>query len=156
MLNLKIIVVGKFKEKYWLEAEAEYRKRLAPYAKILVVELPDLPFKNEADRDRIRLAEADNIRNAIPKNAFVIALTETGKKFDSIKFASWLNNLSQSGQQLVLVIGGPLGLNRDFLKNVNATLSLSDLTFPHQLTRVILFEQIYRAATINSEKQYHY
>lgn len=156
MMNIKVIVVGKFKEKYWAEAEAEYKKRLTPYAKISLVELPDLAFKNEADRDRIRLAESAKIKNAIPENAFIIALTETGKKFDSVTFASWLDTLSVSGQQLVFIIGGPLGLDRDFLKTVNATLSLSDLTFPHQLARVVLFEQLYRAAAINSGKQYHY
>lgn len=156
MLNIKIIVVGKFKEKYWSEAEAEYKKRLTPYAKISLVELPDLAFKNEADRLRVRKAEADKIKNAIPENAFVIALTEDGKKYNSIKFASWLDKLNQSGQQIVFVIGGPLGLDRDFLKNVNATLSLSDLTVPHQLARVVLFEQLYRTVTINSGKQYHY
>ena len=156
MFNFTLIVVGKFKEKYWAEAETEYRKRLAPYAKLSVIELPDLAFKNEAVRERIRLAEAEKIKNAIPKNAFIIALTETGQEFDSIKFAGWLETLSQSGQPIAFVIGGPLGLDRNFLKTVNTTLSLSVLTFPHQLARVILLEQIYRAATINAGKQYHY
>ena len=156
MFNIHLIVVGKFKEKYWTEAEAEYRKRLMPYAKISVIELADLAFKNQADQERIRAAEAAKISAAIPKNAFVIALTETGQEFDSIKFASWLETLSQSGQPIAFVIGGPLGLDRDFLKNVNATLSLSALTFPHQLARVVLFEQLYRAATISLGKQYHY
>ncbi|MBP7992252.1 MAG: 23S rRNA (pseudouridine(1915)-N(3))-methyltransferase RlmH [Candidatus Magasanikbacteria bacterium] len=155
-MNIKVVVVGKFKEKYWLEAETEYKKRLTPYAKISVLELPDTAFKNEGDRERIRTLESEKIKNAIPENAFIIALTETGKKFDSIVLAKWLDDVSQSGQQLVFVIGGPLGLDRTFLKSVPATLSLSDLTFPHQLARVVLIEQLYRAATINSGKQYHY
>ncbi len=156
MLNIKIIVVGKFKEKYWAEAEAEYKKRLTPYAKISLVELSDLAFKNEADRNRIRLAEAEKIKSSIPDNAYVIALTEEGKKFDSEQFAKWMEKLNETGQPIVLIIGGPMGLDRDFLKSVNTTLSLSDLTFPHQLARVVLFEQLYRAAMINSKKQYHY
>lgn len=156
MLNITVIVVGKFKEKYWSGAETEYRKRLTPYAKITIIELADLAFKTQADQGRIRAAEAVKISAAIPKNAFVIALTETAQELDSIKFANWLETLSQSGQSITFVIGGPLGLDRDFLKTVTATLSLSTLTFPHQLARVILFEQLYRAATIIAKKQYHY
>ena len=155
-MNIKVIVVGKFKEKYWAEAEAEYKKRLTPYAKISLIELPDLPFKTEADRDRIRLAEAEKIKSSIPDNAYVIALTEEGKKFNSEQFSKWMEKLNETGQPIVLIIGGPMGLDRDFLKSVNATISLSDLTFPHQLARVVLFEQLYRAAMINSKKQYHY
>lgn len=156
MLNIQVIVVGKFKEKYWALAEAEYLKRLRPYAKIKVMEVPDLAFKNQAETEAIRAAEADKIMAVIPSGAQVIALTEGGKNFDSIELAKWLEKLSESGQTLVFVIGGPLGLDRAFLKKSTATLSLSSLTFPHQLARVVLFEQLYRAATIIVGKQYHY
>lgn len=156
MLNIHLIVVGKFKEKYWAEAEQEYVKRLSPYAKITITELPDLAFKNEHDRERIRVTEAEKIIKSLPKNAQVIALTETGKQFDSLSFAHRLEQLSQAGQPIVFVIGGPLGLDRKFLQTVSGTLSLSPLTFPHQLARVVLSEQLYRAATIIAEKQYHY
>lgn len=156
MLNIKLIVVGKFKEKYWSEAEAEYRKRLTPYAKISLVELNEIPFKSEVDRERIRAEEAIKIKNVIPENAFIIALTETGTEFTSPEFATWLTKRSEQGQVLVFIIGGPLGLDRELLQQAHATVSLSALTFPHQMARVIVMEQLYRAAMIATGKQYHY
>lgn len=156
MLNLHIITTGKLKESYWAAAEAEYLKRLKPYAKITWHELPEVAFRDVTDREKIKAQEAQKIVKILPVGATVIALHETGREFTSIKFAEFLQANSTRGETLVFVIGGPLGLHESILTRANFQISLSAFTFPHQMVRPILLEQIYRAVTILQGKQYHY
>ncbi len=156
MFKIKLIVLGKFKEKYWQEAENEYLKRLNPYAKIEITEIPEEPFRESDDRDMIKKKEAEKILKHLPDNCISIALHENAKSYTSKDFANFLDQKSSHGEELVFIIGGPLGLDQSVLNKTQFQTSLSDLTFPHQMVRVILFEQIYRAATIINGKRYHY
>lgn len=156
MLNIKIVVVGKFKESYWKDAEAEYLKRLKPYAKIEIVELKEEAFRDNDDRNKVKATEADKIKKHLDTDAFVIAMHEAGKKYDSVSFSKFLSENSTRGEKLTFVFGGPLGLDQSIHNLAQTQLSLSQLTFPHQMVRVILLEQIYRAITIQKEKTYHY
>lgn len=156
MLNISIIVLGKLKETYWKDAEAEYLKRLSPYAKVTIKELPEEAFRDTDDREKIKLVEAEKIKKHIPEGCVLIALHEKGKECDSPLFARFMEKNSEQGQQLVFVIGGPLGLHPSILDMAKFQLSLSQMTFPHQMVRTILLEQIYRGVTIMKGKQYHY
>lgn len=156
MMNIKIIALGKLKESYWREAEAEYLKRLRPYAKIELVEIPEIPFRLEHDRERVTKQEAKTVLKKLAPDDIVIALDEHGKEFSSLQFAEFLRIKSTHGERLVFIIGGSLGLHESVRKRAVHTISLSQLTFPHQMARVILLEQLYRAGTIQSGKQYHY
>ena len=156
MLNIKIIALGKIKESYWKEAESEYQKRLKPYAKIELVEIPEEPFRDSDDREKIKLKEADKIQKNLREGGLIVALHEAGKQFSSHQFASFLEEHSTRGETITLIIGGPLGLHQSILQLAEVQLSLSQLTFPHQMVRTILLEQIYRAVTIQKGKQYHY
>ncbi len=155
MYKITIIAVGKIKDAYWQEAEAEYLKRLRPYAKINVIELKELPFSSEHERAAIQEKEAELITKHIPEHARVIVLSEDGKEYDSVHFAHELQALAERGDHVVIIIGGPLGVHPS-LKKQDLTISLSKLTFPHQMVRPLLAEQLYRAMTIITGKQYHY
>lgn len=156
MFNIHIIAVGKFKEKYWGEACAEYLKRLKPYAKITLTELTEEPFRGQADYVRSKQKEAEKILKLLRVGEIVVALHETGKEYTSIELAHFLATNSERGQSLIMIIGGPLGLDTSILQRANFQLSLSRLTLTHQMIRPLLLEQIYRAATIIQGKQYHY
>ena len=159
MLHLNLIVLGKLKETYWQEAEAEYLKRLQNWAKINIYELREESFSEKDKPEQIKQKEVEKIITTLHKikDGFVIVLDEHGKSFSSIKFADQLNQLSnQQINQLTFVLGGPLGLDESILKIANLKLSLSSMTFTHQMARVFLWEQIYRAMTINNSRNYHY
>lgn len=156
MLNLTIITVGKITTKYWIEAENTYLTRLKPYARVNILEISEEKFSNEAERAIIQKKEAAKILAKVPKDATLITLHEAGKSFTSPELAKWLEDHSTRGEHLVFVIGGPLGLHADVLNAATLKLSLSPLTFPHQLARVVLDEQLYRAAMILAGKSYHY
>lgn len=155
-MNIKIIVLGKFKETHWKEAEAEYLKRLKPYAKIEIIELKEESFRDGDDHMSIKHKEAERVLKQLDKGTTVIALSEDGATYDSPAFAAFLEKQTVHGEHLTFVIGGPLGLHDSIKKAAHHTLSLSSLTFPHQMVRVILAEQLYRAVTIQKGKQYHY
>lgn len=155
MLNIHIICLGKLKETYWLNAETEYLKRLKPYAKITMTELPEEAFSEKSDRDQIKCIEAEKIKKHLKSDDIIFALHEAGKEYTSPAFAEMIEKKSEQGQRLVFVIGGPLGLHSSLLETAT-TLSLSKLTFPHQMVRTILLEQLYRSVTIQKGKQYHY
>lgn len=134
-----------------------YKKRLNPYAKIEEIWVKEVPFRSANDATRVRSEESDAFRARLPKDTFVVALTEEGKTFDSLAFAKTLERWAEGGARPVaFLIGGPLGLDRALLKEADAQLSLSPLTFPHNVARALLFEQLYRAGTILSGKTYHY
>jgi len=157
MLTLHLITLGKLKETYWQEAEAEYLKRLGPYAKITIHELREESFSEKDQPEIIKKKEAEKIMDRISKIKAdqVVILDEHGKNFSSIEFSQTLQKLSANGS-ILFIIGGPLGLDESILKIANLKLSLSSFTFTHQMARVILLEQIYRGVMISQNRKYHY
>lgn len=159
MLNIKIIAIGKIKEKFFQEAIKEYIKRLNRFCKLEIIELieekiPDNASKKE--EENIKNMECERILSKIKDKDFVICLSPSGKKLSSENFASFINKESINGiNSFVFVIGGSLGISDNALKKANLILSFSDMTFPHQLFRIILLEQIYRSFKINSNETYH-
>jgi len=156
MFKITIITLGKIKDSWWKEAENEYRKRLSSLSKIQYIELREEPFHDNDPHEIIKKKEAEKLLKKIPENAFLIALHEQGKEMNSKTFANFLEKQSEKGQEIVFIIGGPLGLHKTILDIVHLQISLSQLTFPHQMVRPILIEQIYRASTILQNKNYHY
>ena len=154
MLDITIVAIGKMKEKNIAAALAEYQKRLAPYAKLNLVELKPEPF-SEASRAKARITESNRISEALAKynGAGVWLLAEAGKEHDSFGFAEFLEHESRP---LVFAVGGALGWSEAILKKYRNHLSLSRLTLPHELARLVFFEQLYRATTIIANKTYHY
>lgn len=152
MLDITLLAVGKIKDKNLLALAQEYEKRLKPFARLKIVELPATPF-SPALKDKAKELEGEKIEKFLEKKSAAICylLSENGETFDSLTFASWL----QKKTPLILVVAGALGFS-PVLADKYPKLSLSALTFPHELARVILLEQIYRAATILQHKNYHY
>ena len=151
-MRIKVIGVGKLKERYLRDAVAEYTKRLSSYGKISIDEVSD-----ERDEDPTALKkESDSILRKIKDGEYVIALAINGKSFDSEEFSKMIGNLGVHGvSDIVFVIGGSNGLHDEVLERADILLSFSKMTFPHQLMRVILLEQIYRAFKINRGEKYH-
>ena len=155
MLKVKIITLGKFKEKAFLELEKEYLKRLSPFAKVKMVELPEEPYRSHDDAEKIKQKEAAAIVKQLPQDALVILLEEKGTLRNSKDFANFLERVGGFGRELVFVIGSGLGLSASLKEHANYSISLSPLTFPHNFARVLLEEQVYRACTIMNQKEYH-
>lgn len=148
---IKIIAVGTIKEDYYTAAVKEYAKRLSPYTKLDIIQVPD-----EKCDEKTKKKEAASILKQIKDTDYVITLEIKGKKFSSEQFAKKLEELFIDGHpDLCFVIGGSLGLDESVLKRSDLALSFSDMTFPHQLMRVILLEQIYRAFKIMRNEPYH-
>ncbi|MFA6424120.1 MAG: 23S rRNA (pseudouridine(1915)-N(3))-methyltransferase RlmH [Candidatus Magasanikbacteria bacterium] len=159
MLHLKLICLGKLKESFWREAEEEYLKRLQAFAKVEILELKEESFDEKTSSDIIKTKEAEKIKNALEKTkgAYVIVLDEHGKQFSSVDFSKKLSGLSNEGiSEIIFIIGGPRGLDQSILQLANLKLSFSAFTFTHQMMRVFLWEQIYRAFMISGGRQYHY
>lgn len=155
MLNIIILSIGKIKEKYFQEAFDEYLKRLKPYAKIEIQELKSEPFRGDSDKEKSKKIEGERILNFLDKRADseVIILDERGKKFSSVKFSGYLFGFNR---QIIFVVGGTLGFSDDVSRKYKNKVSLSDMTFPHEMAKVMLIEQIYRASAIAKGKNYHY
>lgn len=158
-MNITILAVGKIKESFYREALSEYQKRLGRYCSLEIVEVADEPAPEKASpaqEELIKEREAQRILKRLPDNSFVITLEITGKKYDSEGFANKLEDLALAGNsRLVFVIGGSLGLHSSVSARADFKISFSDMTFPHQLMRVILTEQIYRAFRIINGEPYH-
>ncbi|MBQ7841741.1 MAG: 23S rRNA (pseudouridine(1915)-N(3))-methyltransferase RlmH [Lachnospiraceae bacterium] len=158
-MKITILAVGKVKEKFYRDAIAEYSKRLSRYCKLEIVEVNDEKTEenlSETQGQLIKQKEASRILKSIREDAYCIALAIEGKKMDSIAFSKKLQNLAVSGKsEICLVIGGSLGLHESVLRRADELLSFSDMTFPHQLMRVILLEQVYRAYRIAQNEPYH-
>jgi len=158
-MRIDIIAVGKVKESFYRDAISEFSKRLSKYVKLQCVEVADEKTPegiSDILEDQIKSKEAERILKHIKEDAFVITLEIAGKKLDSISFANKLEELAISGKSHIqFVIGGSLGLHKSVLSKSNFPLSFSDMTFPHQLMRVILLEQIYRSYRIISGEPYH-
>ena len=158
-MKITAIAVGKIKEKFYTDAIAEYSKRLSRYCRLEVIQVADEKTPDgasEAQERQIKEKEGSRILAQIKDGAYVIALAVQGTMLSSEQLASKLNKLGVDGQsQIVLIIGGSLGLSDEVLKRADYHLSFSPMTFPHQLMRVILLEQIYRSYRIISGEPYH-
>ncbi|RLJ91477.1 23S rRNA (pseudouridine(1915)-N(3))-methyltransferase RlmH [Planococcus citreus] len=158
-MNISIVTVGKLKEKYLKAGIAEYAKRLGAYAKIAEVEVADekAPEQlSEADMEIVKKKEGERILAKIPQDAYVIALAIDGKMKTSEQLAKDMESLMTYGRsKVVFVIGGSLGLHDEVLKRADEKLSFSKMTFPHQLMKLILLEQVYRAFRIMKGEPYH-
>ncbi len=158
-MNISIVTVGKLKEKYLKQGIDEYLKRLTSYAKVEVIEVADekAPEElSELEMEQVKQKEGERILAKISSDAHVIALAINGKMQSSEELADSLDKLATYGKsKMAFVIGGSLGLSDEVLKRANEQLSFSKMTFPHQLMRLILVEQIYRAFRINRGEPYH-
>lgn len=158
-MNITLITVGKIKEKYWNDAIAEYSKRLSRYCKLNIVEVADEKTPDNAPaavEEQIKKKEADRILKNVDEHAFVCALAIDGKKYSSESFSEFINSKGIGGiSHIQFIIGGSLGLHESVLNRADGKISFSDMTFPHQMMRVILLEQIYRGYRIISGEPYH-
>ena len=158
-MKITILCVGKIKEKYFTGAIDEYAKRLSRYCKLEIVEVADEKTPDNASEvveNAIRAKEAERILKHVKDDAFVITLEIQGKQLTSEELADKIEKLGIQGtSHIILIIGGSIGLGEDVLKRSNYALSFSKMTFPHQLMRVILLEQIYRSYRIINGEPYH-
>ena len=158
-MNINVICIGKLKEKYWTDAVAEYSKRLSRFCKLNIIELKESPLRanpSAADEEAVMAAEGKEILGKIGSGDYVITLEIKGKGLSSEQLADRLADLALQGKSTIdFVIGGSLGLSPEVSKRANYKLSFSAMTFPHQMMRVILLEQIYRAFKINNNETYH-
>lgn len=158
-MNISIITVGKLKEKYLKLGIAEYTKRLSAYAKVQEIEVSDEKAPenlSEADMILVKQKEGERILAKLSPDTHVITLAINAKQRTSEEFARELDQLATYGKsKIAFVIGGSLGLSEDVMKRSNDTISFSKMTFPHQLMKLVLCEQIYRAYRINRNEPYH-
>lgn len=159
MLKISLISVGKIKEKYIKLGIDEFTKRLSKYCKLEIIEIPDEKAPESMSQREIELVmdkEADGILSKIKDNTYIISLAINGKKLSSEDLADKISHLTLDGNShICFIIGGSLGLSEKILKKSNFKLSFSDMTFPHQLMRLILLEQLYRSFRINNGEPYH-
>lgn len=158
-MKITCVVVGKIKETYYTDAVKEYAKRLSRYCKLEIVELPDEKTPDGAsvaEEMAILEREGERILKALREDAYVIALAIEGKGLDSVEFSGKIEQLGIRGvSHITFVIGGSLGLASSVMSRADEALSFSRMTFPHQLMRVILLEQIYRSFRIMKGEPYH-
>ena len=155
-MKIKIIALGKIKEKYLKDGIEEYLKRLRPYTTLEIIELMPIEIKDENLTEKVLETEAEKILSNIKPSSFVITLEIGGKQFDSVDFAHEMEQIINSGiSEIVFVIGSSCGLSKKISDIANLKLSLSKMTFIHQFTRLILLEQIYRAFKIMKNETYH-
>jgi 23S rRNA (pseudouridine1915-N3)-methyltransferase len=160
MFHITILAVGRLKERYLSEATAEYLKRLSAYARVNVVEVEEESFAenlSEQGMDKVKQKEGQRILSRLRPGAYAIVLDPCGKTKTSVEMAEMLNKLALDGRgELAFIIGGSLGLSRAVLDRADLKLSFSKFTFPHQLMRVILLEQVYRWFKISRGEPYHH
>ena len=155
-MNIKIIAVGKIKEQYLKEAVKEYEKRLTPFCSFSVIEIPAEQINDESLSEKYKEIEAEKILNAVKQNSFIITLEIKGKMYSSEDFASKIQEIANEGiNDICFIIGGANGLHSSVSDISNLKLSFSAMTFTHQMVRLLLIEQIYRAFKINAKEPYH-
>lgn len=155
-MKIKVIALGKIKEKYLKSGIDEFLKRLTPYASVSVVELNPIEIKDENLKDKILLDEGEKILSNIKPLDFVITLEIEGLQFSSEDFAQKIKDLTNNGtQEIVFVIGSSCGIGKNVSTRANLKMSMSKMTFLHEFARLILIEQIYRAFKINKGEKYH-
>ena len=158
MIKITLITLGKLKEKYLRDAQDEYAKRLSRYCKLDVVELTPINLSekpSQSEIDSALLKEAEMIEKRIPDGSVVTALCVEGKANTSEQFAEFIDKNTNSGKNMCFIIGSSYGLSNQIKQRADVKLSLSEMTFPHQLFRVMLLEQIYRGFKINEGSTYH-
>lgn len=159
MMNITVIALGKLKEKYLTDAISEYSKRISAYGKLQIIELNPVRLSDNPSQTEIENAlskEAEEIKKKIPNNSYVFSLCIEGKEKSSESFAKAINDAAINGKSnIVFIIGSSFGLSPEIKKLSDFKLSFSPMTFPHQLMRVMLLEQIYRAFQINNNGKYH-
>ena len=149
---IKIICVGKLKENYLREAEEEYKKRISKYTKIEIIELTD---EGITDVNKTLDIEGEKIKKYISPKDYIITLEIEGEELTSLKFAEKIDKTFINNSNITFIIGGSYGLSKKVKELANYKLSFSKLTFPHQLFRIMLLEQIYRTFKINNNEEYH-
>ena len=158
-MNITILAVGKLKERYWTDAVKEYSKRLGGYCTLNIIELKESLLRNNpsaADEEAVKNREGEEILARIKKSDFVITLEINGKSLSSTELAEKIEALGINGKSsIIFVIGGSLGLSKEVSLRADFRLSFSAMTFPHQMMRVILLEQIYRSFKIIKNEAYH-
>lgn len=160
MVSINIICVGKLKEQYLKEAVGEYSKRLSKYCNLNIIEIQDekLPDKiSEKNIEEIKDKEGNKILSNIKKDSYTIALDLNGKQYKSEEFSEKIENIKTNGYGTInFIIGGTLGISEKVLKMSNELVCFSKMTFPHQLIRVFLLEQLFRAFKISNNETYHW
>ncbi len=158
-MNISVISVGSLKERFWKDAVSEYAKRLSGYCSLELVEVKDEKTpdgSSEAADERIREKEGKRILGKLKDRSYAVVLDIRGKKYDSVAFSKAHESWETLGRgDITFIIGGSLGLSREVLDRADTKVSFSDMTFPHQLMRVILLEQIYRSYRIRNREPYH-
>ncbi|MDO5490959.1 MAG: 23S rRNA (pseudouridine(1915)-N(3))-methyltransferase RlmH [Bacillota bacterium] len=158
-MNIRIIAIGKLKKKYWQDAVKEYAKRLSAYCRLEIIELKESPLRanpSAAEEEAVRQEEGREILRRIRREEYVITLEITGKTMSSTRLAGKIEDLGLEGKaDVAFVIGGSLGLSEEVSWRADLKLSFSAMTFPHQMMRVILLEQIYRSFKIIRGETYH-
>lgn len=155
---IRVIAVGKLKEKYWQDACNEYLKRLTKYSKTVVEEILEEKIPNESTSyiEIAKKAEGERILKKINSNDYVILLEISGQQINSVQLANLLDEIAVKGHSTInLVIGGSYGVSEEVKQRANYKLSFSKLTFPHQMARIMVLEQIYRGFKINNNEKYH-
>jgi 23S rRNA (pseudouridine1915-N3)-methyltransferase len=157
---LKIIAVGRLRERYWQDGTADYIRRLRPYCRLEIIEISEARIPENASPAEEKSAMAEEAEAILSRlknpRGSVVALDREGRSLDSLELADWLEEQILDGRgEITWIIGGPLGLDQSILDRVNLILSFSKLTFPHQMMRLILLEQIYRSFRIIRHEPYH-
>lgn len=158
MLHIDIICIGKIKEQYLKDAILEYSKRLSKYCLLNIVELLDEQVPNHlSDKltQSIKQVECNRIASHIKKDSYVICLDLNGKQYSSEEFSQKIENISLNNSTITFIIGGTLGMSKELLSQANELVCFSKMTFPHQLIRVFLLEQLFRAFKISNGETYH-
>ena len=160
MLSINIICVGKIKENYLKDAISEYSKRLSKYCNLNIIELPDEKLPNQLSQkniDEVKNIEGNKILAHIKKDSYTICLDLKGKQFSSEEFSAKIDSIALNfNSSINFIIGGSLGLSKDVLEKANEKICFSKMTFPHQLIRVFLLEQLFRAFKISNNETYHW
>ncbi len=157
MFHLTFVTIGKMKKGPHADLVSEYLKRLQTYAKVHRQEIQEMRFHSPSDRAKVLDQEMALVKDSIRDDAVLVVLDAAGKEFDSAHFASKLNDLSeQHTRPIVFLVGGPLGLHEELKAEAVLTLSLSQMTYPHEMALSMLTEQVYRAMTILNNKTYNY
>lgn len=157
-MRIDIICVGKLKETWWRDAADEYLKRLSRYGKVEVLEVPDLPAGEKlspVQEEQVKEAEGERILARLRPGVWPIALDGRGKMLDSVEFSKYLTDHEIQSHEIAFIIGGSLGLSPAVLKACKGSLSFGKMTWPHQIARILLLEQIYRGCRIAHNEPYH-
>lgn len=156
-MRIQLIVVGKTNEKFLINGEAEYAKRLKRYVNFEKIEIPDLKNAKKLTEEQIKLEEGKLILNKIAPNGWVVLLDDKGKAHSSLQFSKWIQEKMNRGyKHITFIVGGAYGFSEEVYGVANEQLSLSKMTFSHQMIRLFFTEQIYRAFTILNNEPYHH